>query len=505
VSAIRTIGLIGGGVIGAGWAARFLLNGLDVVLFDLDPETERKTVAVLDNARRAQQRLMPGLLPAEGKLRLAASVKEAVEGADFIQESLPEREDLKQRVLAEIDAIAPAHVVIGSSTSGLLPTRLQEGLTHPERFVVGHPFNPVYLLPLVEICGGGQTNDATKATAAALYERCGMHPLHVRVEIDGFIADRLLEALWREALWLVNDGIATTAEIDDAIRYGAGLRWSFMGTFLTYRLAGGEDGMRHFLGQFGPALKLPWTKLVAPELTDELTDLVSNQSDDQAGGIDLRTYERLRDDCLVDVISALRVNDFGAGATAKRHGALLLAEAPTPPVLDWAKPLPLLDTNVQPAWIDYNGHMTEWSYLKLFGDTTDALLALIGAGPDYVKAGHSFYTVETHLRHLGQAYLGDAVGVTTQILAADAKRLHVFHTMFGPDGTTPIATAEQMLVHVDAAAGRSCPAVGDVADTLARLAAAQAGLPEPEAAGRRIAMPPGKPTSEPALAEEVGG
>ena len=154
--------------------------------------------------------------------------------------------------------------MIASSTSGLLPTRLQAGMAHPERFVVGHPFNPVYLLPLVEICGGERTAQTTKDGGAALYREIGMRPLHVRKEIDGFIADRLLEALWREALWLVNDGVATTEEIDDAVRFGAGLRWCFMGTFLIYRLAGGEAGMRHFLAQFGPALKLPWTKLEAP-------------------------------------------------------------------------------------------------------------------------------------------------------------------------------------------------------------------------------------------------
>jgi len=495
VRVIRTVALVGGGVIGAGWAARFLLNGLDVVLFDPDPEVERKTLAVIDNAQRAQNRLMPGLLPLEGKIRFATSIRDAVEGADFVQESLPEREDLKTRLLAEIDAAAPADVVIGSSTSGLLPTRLQQGLKHPGRFIVGHPFNPVYLLPLVELCGGEQTVDSTRGIAAALYERCGMKPLHVRVEIDGFIADRLLEALWREALWLVNDGIATTAEIDDAIRYGAGLRWSFMGTFLTYRLAGGEAGMRHFLGQFGPALKLPWTKLVAPELTDELTDLVSNQSDEQAGGVDLRTYERLRDDCLVDVIAALRINDFAAGAVAKLHGERLAAAAPAPQLPDLSGPLPLLATTVDAAWIDYNDHMTEWAYLKLFGDTTDRLLALVGAGLAYLKAGNSFYTVETHIRNLGQARLGDAVRVTTQVLGADAKRLHVFHTMLDADDT-PIATAEQMLMHIDAASGRSCPALPEVAEKVARLAAAHAILAAPKGTGQRVAMPAPLPLAE---------
>ena len=482
ISHIRRIGLVGGGVIGAGWAARFALAGYDVSLFDPDPAAGRKVEAVMGNARRAQHRLLGALLPPEGKVTIAATIAEAVGTADFIQESLPESEALKQRVLREIEAAASPDVVIGSSTSGLLPTSLQSVLAHPERFVVGHPFNPVYLLPLVEICGGEATTQATKDIATALYTACGMQPLQVRVEIDGFIADRLLEALWREALWLVNDGVATTAEIDDAIRYGAGLRWSFMGTFLTYRLAGGEAGMRHFLAQFGPALKLPWTRLVACELTDELTDMVAAQSDEQAAGIGLREYEQKRDDCLVDVMTALKANDFAAGATLKAHGARLAARQ------DAADPGAALTTHVDAAWIDYNGHMTEWAYLKVFGDSTDVLLAAIGAGPDYVAGGHSFYTVESHLRHLGQARLGERIAVATHVLGADAKRLHIFHTMTGADGAA-IATAEHMLVHVDAAAERSAPMRPAVAEAVAALAAAHAAMPRPDAAGRRIALP----------------
>jgi len=328
MSALPRIGLVGAGVIGAGWAARFLLEGHDVALFDPDPEIARKLDATLANARRARANLFPGLAPSEGRLTIAGSLATAAAGADFIQESLPEREDLKQAALAEIEAAAAPAAIIASSTSGLLPTRLQAGMTNPERFVVGHPFNPVYLLPLVEICGGDKTSAATKETAIALYRGVGMRPLHVRKEIDGFIADRLLEALWREALWLVNDGVATTEEIDDAIRFGAGLRWSFMGTFLIYRMAGGEAGMRHFLAQFGPALKLPWTKLEAPELTDALIDRVSAQSDDQAAGASIRELEARRDECLVAVLSALRGAGFGAGAVLGEHERALRAQRP---------------------------------------------------------------------------------------------------------------------------------------------------------------------------------
>ncbi len=202
-----------------------------------------------------------------------------------MQESAPERLALKQAMLADASRAAGASVVFGSSTSGLLPTELQRDMEHPERLVVGHPFNPVYLLPLVEVVGGTATAAGSIDRAVDVYRSVGMRPLVVRKEIDGFVADRLLEALWREALWLVNDGVATVSEIDDAIRFGAGLRWSFMGTFLTYRIAGGEAGMRHFMEQFGPALQWPWTKLMdVPELTGELLDRLVDESDEQAGG-----------------------------------------------------------------------------------------------------------------------------------------------------------------------------------------------------------------------------
>lgn len=486
---IKRAGLVGGGVIGAGWAARLLLNGVDVDLFDPDPEIERKMAEVLANARRAHTLLLPASGAAEGALRFAGSVAEAVRDADFVQESLPEREDLKQRVLAEIDSATRPEVIIASSTSGLLPTRLQAEMAHPGRFVVGHPFNPVYLLPLVEVCGGEATLAETKVKAGEIYAALGMQPLQVRKEIDGFIADRLLEALWREALWLVNDGVATTAEIDDAIRYGAGLRWSFMGTFLIYRVAGGEAGMRHFLSQFGPALKLPWTKLVAPELTDALTDLVAAQSDDQAAGVSIRDLERRRDDCLVAVLRALAEVDYAAGSTLRRYAEGLAAEPAPRPAVDETAPLALHSASVSADWIDYNGHMTEHRYLQVFGDATDALLAHIGAAGAYVEAGHSYYTVETHIRHLDQAREGEALAVTTQVLGADDKRIHLFHTIHRARDQAELATAEHMLVHVDSRAGRACAAEGEVLAAVRRLARAQSGLAPPAAAGRNISLP----------------
>jgi carnitine 3-dehydrogenase len=325
---VGTVGLLGGGVIGGGWAARFLIAGADVRLYDPDPQAERKLAEILTNARAAWHSLTDAPLPAEGRWTIVGSVAEAVSGAGFVQESAPERLDLKQSLLAEADAATGADVVIASSTSGLLPTQLSATMAHPERLVVGHPFNPVYLLPLVEVCPGERTEPWAVARAMDVYASVGMRPLHVRKEIDGFVADRLLEALWREALWLVNDGVATVEEVDDAIRFGAGLRWSFMGTMLTYRIAGGEGGMRHFMSQFGPALEWPWTKLMdVPELTDDLLDRIEQQSDAQAAGADVRELERLRDRCLVAVMQGLRDVPYGAGEVLSAYEERLRAQA----------------------------------------------------------------------------------------------------------------------------------------------------------------------------------
>jgi carnitine 3-dehydrogenase len=318
------VGLLGGGVIGGGWAARFLLAGCDVRVYDPDPQAARKLGEVLDGARVAWAALTDAPLPAEGGWEVVGSVAAAVTGAGFIQESAPEDPTLKRSLLAAADAAADPGVVIASSTSGLLPSLLQTDMTHPGRLVVGHPFNPVYLLPLVEVCPGARTDADAVARAAAVYTAVGMRPLVLRHEVDGFVADRLLEALWREALWLVNDGVATVTEIDDAIRFGAGLRWASMGTMLTYRIAGGEGGMRHFMEQFGPALQWPWTHLTdVPELTDQLLDRIAEQSDAQVAGASVRELERLRDRCLVAVLGGLRSVPYGAGAALADYEAQL--------------------------------------------------------------------------------------------------------------------------------------------------------------------------------------
>ncbi|NND73626.1 MAG: L-carnitine dehydrogenase [Ilumatobacter sp.] len=307
--------VVGCGVIGAAWAARMRLRGVEVSVFDPSPSAADILDAVTADALAAWNDL--GLRTDRlGTLTTCESIAHAVERADVVQESVPERLDLKHATLAEIDRAAPTEALVASSTSGFKPSDLATVMGHPGRLVVAHPFNPVYLLPLVEVVGGQHTSLGTIDRAMATYRSLGMHPLHVRIEIDAFIADRLLEAVWREALWLVNDGIATTAEIDDAIRYGFGLRWAQMGMFETYRIAGGDGGMRHFMAQFGPALQWPWTKLMdTPDLTDELIDRIAEQSDEQAAGRSIRDLARERDRNLVAILKALESVDAGAGQT----------------------------------------------------------------------------------------------------------------------------------------------------------------------------------------------
>lgn len=465
--------IIGGGVIGGGWAARFLLNGWDVAVHDPDPEAERKIAEVLANARRALPGLYDAALPPEGHLSFAPTLAKACAGAAWVQESVPERLDIKHAVLAAIDAASPATAVIGSSTSGFKPSELT---AKGARAIVAHPFNPVYLLPLIELVGDA---DAC-ACAGDILRGIGMFPLHVRKEIDAHIADRLLEAVWREALWLVTDGIATTQEIDEAIRMGFGLRWGQMGLFETYRIAGGEAGMKHFLEQFGPCLTWPWTKLMdVPDFNDELVDLIAGQSDAQSGHHTIRELERIRDSNLVGFLRVLKDRDWGAGRVLKAHDAARRDAVQTPDA-----DAPLVRLQVLPSWIDYNGHMTESRYLFAGSETSDTLLRLIGADMAYVAGGHSYYTAETHISHLGEAKLGDHLTGSVQVLGADDKRLHIFITI-ARDGDA-VATLEQMLLHVDMAAGKTCPAAPAVLDRLFAIRDAHAALPRPAGTGRHI-------------------
>ncbi|MEM1431105.1 MAG: carnitine 3-dehydrogenase [Pseudomonadota bacterium] len=482
------VAILGGGVIGAGWAARFLLNGWDVDVFDPDPEAERTLGAVLANARRALPALYDRALPAEGTMQVQGTLAEAVRGATWVQENVPERLDLKHAVLADALAHAPEEAVIASSTSGFKPSDLNRS---GARVIVAHPFNPVYLLPLVELVGA-QTD-----RAADLLTRLGMHPLRVRREIDAHIADRLLEAVWREALWLVKDGIATTQEIDEAIRLGFGLRWGQMGLFETYRIAGGEGGMRHFLAQFGPALAWPWTKLTdVPDLDDALVEAIASQSDAQSGGQSIAELERLRDDNLIGMIRALKLSGGGRGPDAEgtpaAHteagagaGATVRAHEATLPIAQIGDLPVTVDRVVPPTWTDFNGHMNEVHYLELAGRANDRFMELIGADAAYVASGGTFFTVENHICYLDEIREGARVRVTTQVLTGEGKKMNLFHRIETEAGAV-CATVESLQLHVDLATRRTAPPKGAVGTRLAEFAAAHAGMPVPAQAGRGI-------------------
>ena len=320
---VTTAAIIGGGVIGGGWAARLIANGIDVTVFDPAPDARGKFDAVLANAEQAWAGL--GIASSDkGRISWCDSAAAAAGHAQLIIESVPERTAVKRAVYAEIETTAAADAVIASSTSGIMPSDLQAEMQHPERLIVAHPFNPVYLLPLVELVAGKQTDASYIDWGKKFYASIGMHPLHCRVEIEGFLSDRLQEALWREALWLLHDDVATADEIDAAIAYGPGLRWAQMGTMQTFHLAGGEGGMRAMLAMFGPCLKWPWTKLVdVPELTDAFVDKVGDQCEAQAAGLSPRDLERIRDDNLVAILQALKANDWGAGKTLRQYEAHL--------------------------------------------------------------------------------------------------------------------------------------------------------------------------------------
>ena len=482
--------VVGGGVIGGGWVARLIQNGVDVQIFDPDPEAPRKIDAVMENADHALAKLTMAPLPSRGRLTFAASIAEAVAAAELIVEAVPERLDVKQAVYAEIEAAAAPDAIISSSTSGIMPTDLQAGMTHPGRLLVGHPFNPVYLLPLVELVGGTSTDADTITRAGAYFAAIGMHPLPLAKEIPAFVADRFLEAVWREALWLVKDGIATTAEIDDAIRFGFGLRWAQMGLFETYRVAGGEAGMAHFMAQFGPCLKWPWTKLMdVPDLTDELVNTISDQSDAQSGMHSIRELERIRDGNLVAIMQALKANDWGAGKTLAAWETALYDAVPARAETDIDQPLETLRQQVPSEWTDYNGHMNEARYLDCFSMATDAMMRWVGVDADYLASGNSYFTVETHIQHLDEVTAGTEIHATSQLLMGEGKKMQLFHHLYAvtPDGADRLlATGEHMLIHVDMNSRASSLPGADVAARLATMAAAHAKLPRPDGAGRAI-------------------
>ncbi|WP_435188798.1 carnitine 3-dehydrogenase [Pseudothioglobus sp. nBUS_23] len=485
---IKSAGVIGAGVIGSGWIARLLLNGVNVCVFDPSKEAPKNVDKVIQNAERAYKNLLKSKLPEKGNLTFAKTITDVSKSSELIIEAVPERLSAKQSVYDEIESNGSKDLIITSSTSGILPSDLQSEMKHPERLIVAHPFNPVYLLPLVELVGGKQTAHEVIDKASTIFTHIGMFPLQIKKEIPAFIADRLLESVWREALWLVNDNVATTEEIDDAIRYGFGLRWAQMGLFETYRLAGGEAGMRHFISQFGPCLEWPWTHLMdVPEFTDELVDKVSSQSDAQSGQYSIDELMQKRDDNLVDFLKALKENRWGAGNLLKEYDEALSNAANKLEFseLDLSQPIDTYSTHIPKEWADYNGHMTEARYLDCFSEATTELMSIIGADEEYIAKVGSYFTVETHIRHLDEVLIGERIYSKTQVIYGQNKKLHLFHWLHHNDGRL-LATAEHMLIHVDLKTrGASMPS-DLVMDRMERIYNAHKNLPKPEGISRAV-------------------
>ena len=488
MKSIKAAGVIGAGVIGSGWVARLLLNGIDVFVYDPSKEAPKYVNKVIDNAERAYKKLLTSNLPKKGKLLFSGSISEVAKSCELIIEAVPERLSIKQSAYEEIESSADKNLVIASSTSGILPSDLQAKMKHPERLLVAHPFNPVYLLPLVEIVGGSKTSKNVIEETSKKFTNIGMFPLHIKKEIPAFIADRLLESVWREALWLVNDDIATTEEIDDAIRYGFGLRWAQMGLFETYRLAGGEAGMRHFISQFGPCLEWPWTHLMdVPEFTDELIEKVSSQSDHQSGQFSIDELMEKRDDNLVDFLKVLKDNQWGAGNSLKEFDASLSGSINKLEFseLNLSNPILTYITKVPKEWADYNGHMTEARYLECFSEATTEMMSIIGVDEEYILNIGSYFTVETHIRHLDEVQIGESIKAKTQVIFGENKKLHLFHWLNHEDGRL-LATAEHMLIHVDLKTrGASMP--NDlVLKRMGLVYEAHKKLPRPEGISRAV-------------------
>lgn len=303
---VNCIALVGTGVIGGGWALHFLARGLEVRAFDPHPQARRRFGEMVDYAWPTLEKLGLASGASPDRICFAASLEEAVSEVPVVQENSPEVLASKIDVLARIDAAARPETVVLSSTSGLRMTDMQVKCRHPERTVVGHPFNPPYLIPLVEVVGGERTASEAIDWAVDFYRAFGKRPVRLNREVPGFIATRLQEALWREMLHMVDAGEATVEQIDEAVTSGPGLRWAITGPGMNYHLAGGERGMAHVLDQFGPTLKWPWTRLEAPELTPELREKLIRGCEAESAGRSIPDMIKARDAYLVGILNLLR-------------------------------------------------------------------------------------------------------------------------------------------------------------------------------------------------------
>ncbi len=298
---IKKIAVIGAGVIGSGWVIRFLAHNKKVIVYDQDPKLKKKVISEIKRAWPFVKKLFNKKKLNFKNFIYVTSLSEALKDADFIQECAPENYKLKTTLMENIGKYSRPNAIISSSSSGLLPSKIYSKCKNPSRAIIAHPFNPVYMLPGVEIVPGKRTSTKTLNQAKKFYESISMNPIMLKKELPGFLSDRLQEALWREALHIVNEGYASTQDLDRAIEDGPGMRWSLMGTFLTFHLAGGKYGMKHMLEQFGPALKLPWTKLKAPKLSKKLSDRVISGTRQQAKRKSVATIAKIRDEYLLNL------------------------------------------------------------------------------------------------------------------------------------------------------------------------------------------------------------
>ncbi|WP_025776767.1 3-hydroxyacyl-CoA dehydrogenase NAD-binding domain-containing protein [Brevibacterium sp. VCM10] len=459
-AAIDTVTCVGAGTIGGGWAAYFLAQGFRVKIWDPAPDAGDKFTRLLDAAWPA----LAELDMVEGADQTAWSIHtdlaEAITGTGFVQESAPEDLALKRGLLAQIDGLCPPNIVISSSTSGYSMTEMATEAAHPERLVVGHPFNPPYLIPLVEVVGGQSTSAAAVDWAADFFTHIGKSVIRMDREVPGFIANRLQEAQWREALHMVAQGEATVEQIDRSITDGPGLRWPFQGPMLTFHLAGGEGGMAHMLDHFGPSLKSPWTRLSAPELSQQLRD-------DVVAGCDIEAGER----SIADLVAH---RDAGIIALRRLTSQLPATAVPAPPqsastsTTASESQLNTYSTEVAPEWIDYNGHMSEAFYVLVFGFATDQVMDQLGLDAGYRESQKaSLYTVESHIRYLDEAALGDRLTVVPHLVSAGDKKLHFAYEMFVGDRL--VSTEEIMALHVDQTTDRVVPFPDTVADRISQI------------------------------------
>ena len=300
-SSIDNIAVIGIGVIGTGWIIRFLYNQKKIKVYDPNIEQKKNLLKEIKRVEPTLKKIYKKKINLLKQLEFSKSLKDAVENADLIQENAPENENLKKNLIKEISEYSKINSIIASSSSGLLPSKIQSKCKNPKRLIIAHPFNPVYLLPLVELVAGKKTDKKFINKANIFYSNIGMKTLILKKELPGYLSDRLQESMWRESLHIINEGYASTQDLDDAIIYGPGLRWSLMGTFLTFHLAGGKMGMAHMLEQFGPALKLPWTKLKAPILNSKLKNKIINGTKKQSKNRSVENLSNLRDNFLIDL------------------------------------------------------------------------------------------------------------------------------------------------------------------------------------------------------------